>query len=480
VTKRRLVLGALFIALAAARLCHVRILWPDGDYHLAAARQIVQGSVIYRDFWFDKPPLGPLLHVLFGARAGAPLMLGSAAYLWLACLAAYFLARRLWSEAEGLLAAGLLSFHLIFYLPSAVIPLPVDAAMLAPHLAAVGAAVAGWPFMAGAASAVAFFFNVKGVFVLAAVLIWLPDRRRRAVAGFVSVCILAAGALAAAGALPGYIDQVWRWGIVYAGSSPEAHPYVNGLTRTANWLGFHAAITLGALCFFWKERGSFERRAAAWFIISAAAVALGLRFAPRYFFQWLPVVILLGARGLRLAYQQRPRLTAIAACLLLLVPAARFGPRYFLLAADLTAGRPHAWRDIRLDQDSRQATRIIRRQARPAETLLVWGYRPGIFVYTGLKAGSRFLDSQPLTGVPAERHFYVSTPVDSELARANRAELRRSSPTFIVDALGFANPGLAINRFEDLKPWLDNYEIVAQTELSRIYRRKPGTQEAVR
>lgn len=471
--RRWTALFALFIALAAARLCHIRILWPDGDYHLAAARQIVQGAVIYRDFWFDKPPLDPLLHVLFGARAGAPLMLASAAYLWLACLAAYFLARRLWSEPEGLLAAGLLCLHLIFYLPSAVIPLPVDAAMLVPHLAAVGAAAAGWPLVAGVAAAIAFLFNVKGLFVLAVCLFWLSDRWRRTLAGFVSVCVLAAVALAAAGALSGYIDQVWRWGIVYAGSSPETHPYLNGAARTANWLGFHAAIALGTLCFFWKEHDGMRRRAAVWLAISAAAVAIGLRFAPRYFFQWLPVMVLLGARGLRLAYKQRPRLIAATACLLLLVPVVRFGPRYFLLAADLAAGRRHAWDDIRLDQDSRQAAELIRRQARPSETLLVWGYRPAIFVYTGLKAGSPFLDSQPLTGVPAERHFYVSNPVDSRLARANRAELSRCNPTFIVDALGFANPNLAIHRFADLKPWLDNYQLFAQTQLSRIYRRKP-------
>jgi hypothetical protein len=151
----------------------------------------------------------------------------------------------------------------------------------------------------------------------------------------------------------------------------------------------------------------------------------------------------------------------------------RFGPRYFVLAGDLVLGRPHRWSDIALDQDSRAAARIVTSQAHAGDTLLVWGYRAGIYLYTGMQAGSRFLDSQPLTGVPAERHFSVSRAVAPDLARANRAELVRSAPSFIVDALGVANPRLAIDQFPDLRAWLAHYDLVGRTSMSLVYRRRP-------
>ncbi|MCC7176480.1 MAG: hypothetical protein IT159_14910 [Bryobacterales bacterium] len=474
---RRVVFGAIFAALAASRLCHIRILWPDGDYHLAAAAQILRGSVPFRDFWFDKPPLTPLLHVAFGGRDGAGLALGAACYLFLACVLAGFIAGRLWSEREGLLASALLAFHLVFYLPSAVIPIPVDLAMLVPHLAAVACLVAARPALAGVFAGIAFFFNVKGVFVLAVCLLWKPERFLRIAAGFATVVAAGLAGLAAAGALQGYWEQVWVWGLRYAGSSPEPHPYLNGLKRSANWLAFHALIALGVAVFFARERGARLREAWVWILVSAAAVCVGLRFSPRYYFHLLPALVIFGARGILLAAELRRRTVTAAAAALLLIPAIRFGPRYFLLAEDLLLHRPHQWSDVALDQDSRAAARIVRSRAGERDTLLVWGYRAGIYVYTDLKAGSRFLDSQPLTGVPAERHFGVSTPVAPGMARANRAELTRSTPTFIVDALSIHNPSLGLDRFPDLLPWLAAYDLVGRTPLSLVYMRRHGPGE---
>jgi len=102
---------------------------------------------------------------------------------------------------------------------------------------------------------------------------------------------------------------------------------------------------------------------------------------------------------------------------------------------------------------------------------LVWGFRPEIYVYTGLPAATRFLDSQPLTGVPADRHLTQSRPVAPEAARGHRAELARTRPAIVVDGLGPYNPALAITSYPDLRDWLANYSEAARTAHTIIYRR---------
>src|SRR5207253_158104 len=139
-------------------------------------------------------------------------------------------------------------------------------------------------------------------------------------------------------------------------------------------------------------------------------------------------MVLLGARGIRLLPR---RAGAIVIGLSLLFPLSRFGPRYFLLARDLALGRPHEWVDVAMDRDSREAAALVRSlRPAPPDTLFVWGFRPELYIYTGLTAATRFLDSQPVTGVPADRHLVDATPVTPELAAANRLELIRSRPTW--------------------------------------------------
>ena len=102
--------------------------------------------------------------------------------------------------------------------------------------------------------------------------------------------------------------------------------------------------------------------------------------------------------------------------LLLLIPLARFAPTYYMAARD------GGWRDTAMDRDSRAGGGDGARARRsPGDTLFVWGYRPEIYVYSHLPAATRFLDSQPLTGVPADRHLTQSDAGgDGGIARAAR------------------------------------------------------------
>ena len=118
--------SALALLLVASRLCHLGILWEGDALPLATARQMLFGKTIYRDIWNDKPPLVAMFYLLAGARGGWPLRLLDALYAWIACWAAYRFARDVWSEREGLWAAALTGFFLIFDFPATAIPVASD------------------------------------------------------------------------------------------------------------------------------------------------------------------------------------------------------------------------------------------------------------------------------------------------------------------------------------------------------------------
>jgi hypothetical protein len=260
------------------------------------------------------------------------------------------------------------------------------------------------------------------------------------------------------GALGPYWEEVWQWGRIYAGSSPMAEPLRNGLIRTLNWAGFHAAAVIAAARFV-GDRGKSVRWL-GWLAISIVGVAAGMRFFPRYYFQLLPPVVLMAARGFTLFDRKRDFVA-----LMLLIPATRFGPAY------LTALTDRAWRDVSMDRDSRSASAFIRARARPGDTLFVWGYRPELYPYTRLPAATMYLDTQPLTGVPADRHLTQSEPVETAQAARRRIGLTGSRPSFVVDGLGPYNPRLAITEYPELRAWLANYREVGRVGQTVVYQR---------
>jgi hypothetical protein len=456
----RLFFLLLFALLVAARLCHVDILWAEETLPLAAAQQMGTGKVLYRDIWFDKPPLAPVLYAALGGEAGWRLRVAGAVYALLCCWIACGFARDLWGQREGLWAAGLLGFFLNFDFPSSTIPLAADLLMLAPHLAAIWMAYRRRPLWAGALAGLAFTISPKGLFVLAVCAWWSPSWML--LAGFAGVTGFASAWMWSVGALAGYWDEVWHWGRIYAGTTFVDAPLKNGLVRTLNWAGFHAAIVVAAIMgeVARPAAPSDRRRWLVWLVISMAGVAAGFRFFPRYYFQLLPVLVLLAARGFA---EIRGRSRAVV-LLLLAIPLARFAPTYYL------ATRDEGWRDIAMDRDSRTVASIVHASAKAGDTLFVWGYRPEIYVYSQLPAATRFLDSQPLTGVPADRHLTQSAPVETEESRARRAQLTASRPSFIVDGLGVYNPRLALTEFSELRDWIADYREVGRSGGSVVYR----------
>jgi hypothetical protein len=173
---------------------------------------------------------------------------------------------------------------------------------------------------------------------------------------------------------------------------------------------------------------------------------------------------LAAARGWALLVPRHRFLTIAALLVLLAVPAVRFGSPYITLA------RGRTWSDLSTDRDSREISARLRELSHPGDTLFVWGFRPDIFIDSGLPAGTRFLESQPISGVLADRHFFSSVPSGAAFTPRNRAELVATRPTWVVDGLGPYNPAMSLARQPELAAWFNQYVEVTRTGFSILYR----------
>jgi len=445
-----------FTLVLAVRLCHSSVLWADEAYGIAAARRILEGASLYRGFWFDKPPLYAWIYLLWGAQTGWLLRLGGALFVLVCCWLAYRAASALFSPREGYWAAAAMAFFLSFDHPVAVLSLAPDLLLIPFALASIWFCASGRPAWAGVFAAAGLLANAKALFLLPVLLIWSPGAWRRIVLGY-SCAVPLVWVLAR-----GWWEPVWLWGFQYSRNTLVADPFLEGLRRTANWTGFHAALALAAAVFFLKSE-ALRWRIGLWLLLSLAAVFAGARFFPRYYLVLLPPLAVAAARGVCLL---RRRWIAALLLLALLVPVVRFGGKHLATLRRQPAGM----RDLILFEDSRQAASEIRSLARPGDTLLVWGYRPELNVLAGLPGGAPFLDSQPLTGVLADRHLHEHRPALPQIAARNRQRLIRTDPAFIADGLGRFNPELAIARYPDLRPWFSKYRLVAMTSGTLIYR----------
>lgn len=496
--------AALFVLLLATRLCHLHILWAEEGYGAAGGLQILQGKALYKDIWFDKPPLAAWLYLAWGAFAGWPLRLAGAVLAWLTCLAAYRAGAKLWSPREGSWAAGFAGFFLVFDTPAAVMTWAPDLLSVPLSLAAVSSAASGSAWWAGFWCALALHANAKALLLLGLVLAAAGRKSPRVLASFAIWFGAGLVGMALHGSLGDYWLQVWEAGRLYARDTFLADPVSEGALRSAHWLGFHLALLFPAVA-GWKalREPRLKLLFLAWLTVGAANVVAGERFFPRYYLALLPPLVLLAAKGMAALSAQtgwpRPpwRKAVIWATLLAaLVPAVRFGPRYFLLAAGEWSGRPTGWLDVAMNRDSQQVSSEILARLHSGEgpalsnrtgpetpapsgagdlrkpDLLVWGYRPDLFVYTRLPAATRFLDSQMLTGVLADRHL-TRTHVSILGAAANRAALTASHPTVVVDGLGPLNPALGMDRYPEIEAWLrDGYRVAFRTRYSTVYVRR--------
>lgn len=448
------------VAMALLRLAHTGVLWVEEAYPIAAARELLRGSALYSSIWFDKPPAFAGFYALWGAGAGLPLRLAGVFFVLFAAAVAYWAANRV-SDRGALWAALLTAFYFTFDFPATAIALTPDLLSVPLHFAALAWAASSAPLAAGLAAGAAMALNTKALFFAVAAAFLLPlDRWPRLALGFVIPNAIVGALLALNGGLDDYWQQVWLWGSTYSRDTYLADPLVTGIERTASWAWFHLTLVAGAVVGLRGQRQML--RWVAVLVLSLAAAWFGLRFFPRYFFHLLPPFILLASWGLA----SLPPARAVCLAMLLLIPVARFGPRYVQLITN--PGAP--WADIAMERDSRHCAGLLRSVAAPGDRLLVWGYRPEINVLSDLPAATRFLDSQPLNGVLADRHLRQSHITFPDWAARNRAEVLASPPpAIVVDGLGPFNNALSVFGPHGFPSWTNRYRDCGRTTGTRVY-----------
>jgi hypothetical protein len=135
----------------------------------------------------------------------------------------------------------------------------------------------------------------------------------------------------------------------------------------------------------------------------------------------------------------------------------------------------------------RAAGPSMERDGGPGDYVFVWGYRPEIYFWSGLLPASRYLSSQPLTGVPADVHYfddeYRSLLDEGVMARAREQvvrDLEETQPKYIVDEIGFFNSDLAILKYPELRELMSKYKAIGSTGRFLLYLRRDLTKKALR
>ena len=495
----------------------------------------------------------------------------------------YLFGARLYGRRTGLTAAAMFTLFSTTYTAGHMQGLNTDFLMTLPYTAGAYLFVRStennshssrafnwrvWMAMAGGAlTGIAFQINPKAIFDLiffAAILTIRgrvtesvksePARARLSllisflpgIAGFIAGAVPFLIYIAATRSLTAYWLSVWDWGHRYATYYPLWKGALTAVFQSANYFALNNTLLI-ALAFmsFTTFRQMKRKRAAQsnsqmdseiesqgqamfradvilliWFAVSYAGLAVGGRFFGHYFFQILPALCLIGARGLegifsaleRYKEAGRPRRFRRAVIALIVIgfifTVSRFHGRTVVLAVDWARGAKSAatarWFHDRLNHEERMAAAVVARMPdgagaaenvaletirdksrrvraddQPSNYLFIWGYRPEIYYWSGLLPASRFLSSQPLTGVPADVHYfsdqYVVLLDEAETAKARAElleELSRTEPDFIIDELGFFNANLSINSYAELREFMKAYKNTGATGRFIIYRKK--------
>jgi len=548
------------------RIWYAGNLYQDDGLWFTAAQEMLRGKVLYAEVFFDKPPGLPLLYAalfkVFGPHILA-IRLFTIAYVAAISLLLFFFGKRCYGERHGAIAALLfavfsttyvsgdmqsLNTELLmtpFYTAGAYLLMNVALSFGRPlRLALAGGLLAGIGFQINPKSALDLLFF--GIVLISTG--WQSDRlfyvvRRAfkaavaALSGFVLASLPFLAYVADSGALARYTQYVWDWGSAYAGYYPVSRGLQIFLHYGTDYFLINNVLLVGLVVVVaftmrrmlkvlsnkGKERsnhsplieenfGRTDAAILAWFCVSYIGVVAGGRFFAHYYFQVIPALCLLGARGI-LAIKNWMISRGIAiraiACVLLVgslsytlirchVETTALAINWFRTgtSAQITETRRAATmiselscvgaNEIELGSDELKA-RVVQNPSQSESNndyLFIWGNWPEVYYWSGLLPASGYLSAQPLTGIPADVWFgseptrsilepQVTARAREELAR----DLRRTPPRYIVDELGFRDPNLSITKYVELSDIMRRYQKCFSIDGVQVYVRR-GSHDA--
>ena len=566
------VFAALVVITFLLRIFYSGQLYEDDGLWFTAAEEILRGKALYREIYFDKPPAIALVYAglfkLFGAHI-LTIRLFTIICSIVISIVLYLFGKQLYDKRTGLIAAAMFTVFSTTYQEGHFQGLNTDFLMALPYTAGAYLLIrsrvyhrpvwtqSAWLALCGGMlTGIASQINPKAAFNLVFFALFLFAARkwqaatwRRgnvllfafALAGFVIGALPFLIYIAATKSFSFYWLYVWDWGARYARYYPAWKIAVSALTQSFDYFASNNTLLI-ALAFvivsvikrsgkkqndtkLATEAGSVsDVTLLLWFCVSYAGLAVGGRFFGHYFFQILPSLCLIGARGLIgivSALKLQSRTTDRAArkwnmrhALLALVAVGfvitliRFHSRTAILAADWVRGTKSAatleWFHEQLNHEERMAATAVRSlddesQAEdlmsaealradsprergaegPADYLFVWGYRPELYYWSGLIPASKYLSTQMLTGVPADVHYFgeeYHSILEENVTRAARAELAREldevRPRYIVDELGSFNANLAFSNYPEFREIISGYRNVGMIKRFIIYHRR--------
>jgi 4-amino-4-deoxy-L-arabinose transferase-like glycosyltransferase len=364
-----------------------------------------------------------------------------------------------------------------------------------------------------------------------------------AAAGLLATSLPFLAYIAATHSLSAYWMYVWDWGARYGRYYSAGKIVGTALISGANYLALNNTLLIGLGFVFvtvarqMRGRGTGSDQAVGasfrgvptfradvllliWFAVSFAGVMVGGRFYAHYFLQTLPSLCLIGARGVTgILSSLKARSESFRRVIIALLvigftfTLVRFHGRGVLLAIDWARGTTNrlnaVWYHNVRDHEERMVAAVVRDipdgadaadrlgleairagsprtrgAGGPSDYVFVWGYRPEIYFWSGLLPASRFLSTQPLTGVPADVHYFANdyrSVLDDAVTSRARVQLVRdleeTKPKYIVDEIGFFNGDLAILKYSELREIMDKYKSIGPTGRFLLYVRKDLTKK---
>lgn len=410
--------GAIIAITFLLRIWYARNLYQDDGLWFTAAEEILRGKALYREIFFDKPPVLPLvcaaLFKLFGAHI-LTIRLLTVCYSILISSLLYLFGSRLYDRLTGLVAALMFSVFSTTYISGDMQSLNTEFLMAPFYIAGAfllirscfGRVQSRWlGFAGGVMAGIAFQINPKGAFnLIFFALLLLVGRRwdeaplltyaRRAMRLFsLAVAGLAAASLAvvawlfATDSMSRYALYVWKWGLRYSSYYPATRGAEIFLHYGMDYFLINNTLLLGLLVvvgitisrrFSRTKRVERESRKffnsdvalLLWFAVSFAGVAAGGRFFAHYYYQIIPGLCLIGSRGLLelFSWSKLRNQFAKAAVVILLISGfgytlVRAHSETAALALDWMRGRPN-----KINRETRIAAAIVRDIPNPADAV---------------------------------------------------------------------------------------------------------------